>query len=209
MKKQLRLWMLLFVLVPGMAFGQSATINGNVTDENGEPLIGANVLIEQLVIGASTDINGNYSFSVPSDLVNGQTVTLRTGFIGYSDQSITITLSAGTQTHNFQLEQDLLRLDEVVVTGVTEATPTKKLAFTVSKLDTEAIQQAPASTAIETMQGKIAGASVVKASGAPGESGIGSSPWIHQSITGSNPPRYTLWMELSSVQTRWILVPWT
>ena len=189
MKKQLRLWMLLFVLVPSMAFGQSATINGNVTDENGEPLIGANVLIEQLVIGASTDINGNYSFSVPSDLVNGQTVTLRTGFIGYSDQSMTITLTSGTQTHNFQLEQDLLRLDEVVVTGVTEATPTKKLAFTVSKLDTEKIQQAPASTAIETMQGKIAGASVVKASGAPGESASvrlrGST-----SITGSSTPLY-------------------
>ncbi|CAN0558698.1 unnamed protein product, partial [Laminaria digitata] len=126
---------------------------------------------------------------VPAEFVKGQSVTLRTGFIGYSDQSKTITLSAGTQTHDFQLETDLLRLDEVVVTGVTEATPTKKLAFTVSKLDTEQLQQAPGNSAVESMQGKIAGASVVKNSGAPGE-GVSVRLRGSTSITGSSQPLY-------------------
>ena len=189
MKKMLTSALLSLILLPGLVFAQSATINGTVVDENGEPLIGANVVITELVLGASTDLNGQYTFSVPADLVNGQTVSLRTGFIGFTDQTKSITLSSGEQTHDFQLATDLLRLDEVVVTGVTEATPTKKLAFTVSKLDTESLQQAPGSSAVESMQGKIAGASVVKNSGAPGE-GLSVRLRGSTSITGSSAPLY-------------------
>ena len=189
MKKLLTSAFLSLFLLPGLVMAQSATIEGTVIDENGDPLIGANVIIAELVLGASTDLNGQYAFSVPANLVNGQSVTLQTGFIGYTSQEMSITLNAGTQTHDFQLEQDLLKLDEVVVTGVTEATPTKKLAFTVSKLDTEKIQQAPASSAVESMQGKIAGASIVKNSGAPGES-VSVRLRGSTSITGSSQPLY-------------------
>lgn len=168
---------------------QSATINGSVLDEDGEPLIGANVVITELVLGASTDLDGQYSFTVPADLVNGQTVTLQTGYVGYSQISKSIELTAGTQTHDFQLKSDLLKLDEVVVTGVTEATPTKKLAFTVSKLDTEQLQQAPGGSAVESLQGKVAGAAVVKNSGAPGEA-ISVRLRGSTSITGSSQPLY-------------------
>ena len=189
MKKLLTSALLSLLLLPGLAMAQNATIEGTVIDENGDPLIGANVIIAELVLGGSTDLNGQYTFSVPANLVNGQSVTLRTGFIGYTDQTISITLTPGTQTHDFQLEQDLLKLDEVVVTGVTEATPTKKLAFTVSKLDTEKLQQAPASSAVESMQGKIAGASVVRNSGAPGD-GLSVRLRGSTSITGSSAPLY-------------------
>ena len=58
-------WCLL-LLLPGVAMAQYVTITGTVTDNEGEPLIGANVVIQSLVLGASTDIEGRYSFDVPS-----------------------------------------------------------------------------------------------------------------------------------------------
>ena len=189
MKKLLTSVLMSLLLLPGLVLAQNATIEGTVIDENGDPLIGANVILTELILGASTDLNGQYSFTVPANLVNGQTVTLQTGFIGYTEQTISITLTAGSHTFDFQLEQDLLKLDEVVVTGVTEATPTKKLAFTVSKLDTEKLQQAPGSSPVESMQGKVAGAAVMKNSGAPGEA-LSVRLRGSTSITGSSEPLY-------------------
>ena len=81
------------ILLPGLALAQSTTINGTVVDENGDPLIGANVIITEMVLGASTDLNGQYAFVVPADLVDGQTVTLQTGYVGYSNISKTILVS--------------------------------------------------------------------------------------------------------------------
>jgi len=52
---------LFILLLPGLTSAQSI-ISGTVTDETGEPLIGANVLIESLVIGASTDLDGHIHF---------------------------------------------------------------------------------------------------------------------------------------------------
>lgn len=171
MGKQLRkaVFGICLLLIPGMAWAQTATISGSVVDEDGEPLIGANVLIEELVIGASTDLSGRYTFEVPSAQVKGQVVTLRAGYIGFSPETREITLEAGEQRQDFTLLPDLLNLDEVVVTGVTEATPAKKLAFTVDKLDTQALELAPSSSPVGSMQGKVAGVQIVQNSGQPGE----------------------------------------
>lgn len=189
LRKLLRASFVLALLVPGWASAQVATISGTVTDPNGEALPGANVLIEELVIGAATDVDGRYSFEVPSEMVNGQTVTLRARFVGYTPQTRRITLTPGAQTQDFTLAPDLLKLDEVVVTGVTGATPQKKLAFTVSKLDASAIELAPASSPVGSMQGKIAGASVLKNSGQPG-SGYSVRLRGSTSITGSSAPLF-------------------
>jgi TonB-dependent SusC/RagA subfamily outer membrane receptor len=148
---------------------QRSTISGSVIDENGAPLAGANVILEDLILGASTDLNGQYSIVVPRRAVRGQPVLLQTEYVGYKRQERSIPLSGGAQTQDFQLERDLLKLNEVVVTGVAEATPTRKLAFSVSTLDESMLLEAPGSSAIESMQGKIAGASIIRNSGAPGE----------------------------------------
>ncbi len=180
---------LAILFAPGMAIAQNATISGKVVDADGEALIGASVLIQELVIGAATNLDGDYTFEVPAGQVNGQAVTLKAQFVGYTEESRTITLSPGAQTQNFVLRLDLLRLDEVVVTGVTDATPQKKLAFDVDKLDASAIELAPAANPVSSLQGKIAGASVVSNSGAPGES---SSVRLRgtTSLSGSSAPLY-------------------
>ena len=179
--------MLCALLFPGLAGAQSI-ISGTVTDEAGEPLIGANVLIESLVIGASTDLDGNYTFQVPAQHT-GQSLELTARYIGFTDQVRTITLTTGVMTEDFSLAVDLLQLDEVVVTGVSEATPRKKLAFTVSQVDSEDITLAPASNPVASIQGKVAGVAVQASSGAPGDA-VSVRLRGATSITGTNQPLY-------------------
>ena len=187
MKQRYIIPLLYALLFPGLASAQSV-ISGTVTDDTGEPLIGANVLIESLVIGASTDLDGNYSFQVPDGNV-GQTLELTARYIGFTDQVRTITLAAGVMTEDFILVIDLLQLDEVVVTGVSEATPRKKLAFTVSQVDSEDITLAPASNPVASIQGKVAGVAVQAGSGAPGDA-VSVRLRGATSITGNNQPLY-------------------
>ncbi len=179
-------WCLL--LLPGLALAQNAVISGTVTDLDGEPLIGANVVIESLVLGASTDINGAYSFDVPAANV-GRSLVLTAKYVGYTTQTRAITLASGRMTENFQLEEDVLQLEEMVVTGVQAETPQKKLAFTVSKLSTDKLELAPGPNPIESMQGKVAGAAVVSNSGQPGD-GLSVRLRGTTSISGSSAPLY-------------------
>lgn len=189
MKRKLLCTLWCMVVLPALAFAQEATITGTITDVDGQPLIGANVLVEELVIGAATDLTGRYSFQVPANQVLGQTVTLRAGYIGFSPQTRTVTLTAGSHTEDFQLDSDLLKLDEVVVTGVSEATPTKKLAFTVAKVDATQLEQVPASNPLGAMQGKVAGAAVVQNTGQPGDA-LSVRLRGSTSITGTSQPLY-------------------
>ncbi len=179
-------WCLL--LLPGVALAQSTTISGSITDEDGEALIGANVVIESLVLGASTDIDGNYSFQVPASNV-GQSFVITAKYIGFTNLSRTITLTAGSMTEDFVLSLDLLNLDEVVVTGVAEATPKKKLPFTVDQVSSEEITLAPASNPVSSLQGKVAGAAVQASSGQPGDA-VSVRLRGATSITGNNQPLY-------------------
>jgi len=174
-------------LFPGLSNAQSV-ISGTVTDDTGEPLIGANVIIEALVVGGSTDVEGNYSFQVPSGN-EGQEYEIVARYIGYSDQVRPITIGSGIMTEDFVLEIDLLQLDEVVVTGVSEATPRKKLAFTVSQVDSEDLILAPAANPIASLQGRVAGVSALAFSGAPGAA-VGVRLRGSTSINESNSPLY-------------------
>ncbi len=180
--------LVLVLLLPALVFGQQTIVMGTVTDDAGEPLIGANVLIGEIVIGASTDFDGNYSFNVPVQHV-GETFELTARYVGFSEQSRSISVTAGTMTEDFVLVLDLLNLDEVVVTGVAEATPRKKLSFTVDRVGGDEIAMAPASNPVASLQGKVAGVSVVAWSGSPGD---GQSVRLRSttSLTGGTQPMY-------------------
>jgi TonB-linked SusC/RagA family outer membrane protein len=155
-------------LVPGaVAQAQTATITGRVTT-SGAPLGGASVGIPSLGVGAITGTDGRYSFNVDVAKASGRPVTLQARFIGYKPQRRTITLQ-GRSEQDFELERDVLALEQVVVTGVSGATVQTKTAFAVAVVDNSAIKDAPQSSPVATLSGKIAGASVVTTSGQPGE----------------------------------------
>ena len=120
------------LLNPLTALAQEQTvISGKITDEAGEALPGANVLIQLTNLGAATDINGEYEFTIPASGARGQEVKIVGRFIGYRTQTIKLTLTAGSHTVDMALHVDVLDMDAIVVTGVVEETPRTKLAFSV------------------------------------------------------------------------------
>ena len=150
------------LLIPGMLFAQFQ-VTGSVTDAGtGEKLVGANVIVEGTEAGTSTDIDGNYSLTVPAGLSSAE-ITAR--YIGYRQATVTVTASG---SNDFALEEDVLKMDAVMVTGVAGALTKTKTTFSIDKIDSEVLEQAPATTVESMVRGKSAGVKVVKASGEPG-----------------------------------------
>ena len=157
----------LLAFAPGLR-AQSATISGTVTTATGQPVAGANVFIRELNVGAFSNETGRYSFTVDSARVKGQRVTITARFIGYVPHARPITLTPGPQTQNMTLPADPFRLEEVVVTGVSDATSSRNLAFSVAKVDEAQIKEVPAASPVAALAGKIAGVRVSLGTGNPG-----------------------------------------
>ncbi|MEZ4586046.1 MAG: TonB-dependent receptor plug domain-containing protein [Gemmatimonadales bacterium] len=177
----------LLVFGAGTVWAQNATITGKVTDEQGRPLGGASVVVQGTPNGAATNVQGSYTITLSPDRATGQQVTIVARYLGKSPGSRTITLTAGSHTVDFELKDDPLRLDELVVTGVSEATSTKKLAFAVGRVSADQLQETPGVTALGALAGKVSGVRLVQASGEPG-----TTPTIRlrgsTSISGSQDP---------------------
>jgi TonB-linked SusC/RagA family outer membrane protein len=170
LRRLLPLACVLGLLAPTAILAQPATISGQVSDENGERIPGANVFIPSLLIGGTTDIDGVYSFEVPAENVTGQTVTVTARFIGYASVERQLVLTSGEHVIDFVLDESVLSLDQVVVTGVVDPVSGKKLPFTVSRISDEALTAVPtSSSALAALQGKVAGVNVISGGGQPGD----------------------------------------
>jgi len=150
------------------AFAQGAVITGTVKSAQGQNLQAANIRIADLNVSVGSGEDGTYRITLIPERVRGQTVSMVVRAIGFKPQTKQITINAGNQDHDFTLEVDVNRLSEVVVTGVTGATETKKLAFTVDKVDQSNLP-VPATSALSSIAGKVTGAQVVQPSGRPGQ----------------------------------------
>jgi TonB-linked SusC/RagA family outer membrane protein len=178
---------LLVAGVGPVAAQNAAVITGKVTSERGDALGGATVVVVGTSYGASSGPTGTYSITVPAEVARGQTVTLTARFLGYRPMSRQVTLNPGTQEQNFALATDPLRLEELVVTGVSEATSTRKLTFSVGKVTEAQLQEVPGTSAVQALQGKVAGVRIQNATGEPG-----AAPTIRlrgaTSISGNSNP---------------------
>lgn len=159
---------LLAFATPSTAQGQGATITGRVTADDGRPVTTANVYINDLQISVPVTATGAYTITIPQARLSGGSVNLRVRAIGYTPELRAITLTAGSQTVNFSLRQDVNRLAEVVITGVTGATEQTKVPFAVSRVSAEELEQVPSPNPLTALAGKVAGANIVSASGRPG-----------------------------------------
>ena len=100
-----------YLVITSISLYAQSTISGTVTDGAGNPLIGANVLVDGTAIGAATDIDGLFSINYKPE---GE-YTLVVSYIGFKKQSLT---TSDTQDLNFILQQDVFARDEIVVTGI-------------------------------------------------------------------------------------------
>lgn len=157
-------------------------ITGIITDTNGEPIIGANVMIKGTTKGVITDIDGKFSI----DTATGDVLNI--SFIGYVSQEIKIGTSS---TLKIILREDAQALDEVVVIGYGT---TKRQDFTGAvssvRLENSPIALTSNMNAMESLKGNVAGLDVGATNSA------GGSPSLQlrgqKSISGSNSPLIVL-----------------
>ena len=153
-----KLALALLVLVSAWTLSAQTTIKGVVTDESGEPLIGAGVVVEGTTIGTVTGIDGDYELTVPADAVN-----LVFSFIGLSEQTIPI---AGQTVINVVLKVDSTFLDEVVVVGY-QTVKRRDLLGAVASVGSDKLTEQPVTTVSQALSGKMAGVSVITTEGDP------------------------------------------
>lgn len=131
---------------------QTFTVSGVVTDTNGEPIIGANVIEKGTTNGAVTDFDGKFSLS----LQNKQSILVVT-YIGYNTKEI----PAGNGSPlTIQLQDDTQNLDEVIVVGYS-VQKKKDLTGAVSVLEVGDLKDTPVSSVDQMMQGKLSGVNVI------------------------------------------------
>ncbi|NNE45533.1 MAG: SusC/RagA family TonB-linked outer membrane protein [Rhodothermales bacterium] len=155
------------VVLVAPASGQgSGGVEGRVVAKRTlEPLVGVNIVIAGLNRGTATDIDGAFSIS---DLAEGA-YPIVARFVGFKTETITTTVSAGaTAVLNFEMEEDRLLLDELVVTGLGTSVERRKLSANVEVLHLREIETAPVMTVGQLLQGRVPGASVRMQSAQPG-----------------------------------------
>ena len=160
MKSSTKKLLLSLALCLGTVFAASAqtTIQGVVTDENGEPLIGAGVVVEGTTTGTITGIDGDYVLTVPENAVN-----LVFSFIGLAEQTVPIN---GRTVIDVVLKADQTFLDEVVVVGYATV-KRRDLLGSVASVGSDKLTEQPVTTVSQALSGKMAGVSVVTTEGDP------------------------------------------
>ena len=146
----------LLLLLPGQSFAQNLRVEGRVLDELGEGLIGAGVVIQGTNTGTITDMDGNFSLSVPRGSI------LEFSCVGYKTQAL-----PATARMTVNMETDADALDESVVIAYGQQ---KKVTITgaVSAVSGEGLMKSPVPNVANALQGNLPGVSAVQPSGMPG-----------------------------------------
>lgn len=141
---------------------QKTSVSGRVTNNHGEPIVGATIREKGGDVGTSTDDNGAYSITV------GSNVSLVVSYIGYEQQEVAI---AGRRVVNIIMENSGGELDEVVVVGY--GTQKKvNLTGSVAVVDEKAFQSRAISNSMSALQGAAPGLVVTRSGGQPGAEGF-------------------------------------
>ncbi|MBL7843657.1 MAG: TonB-dependent receptor [Cyclobacteriaceae bacterium] len=183
MKRILQLMFVALLILPlGSAWAQDRTVTGKVTSqEDGSGLPGVNVTLKGTTTGTVTNVDGNFSLSVPA---SGGTLVL--SFIGLKTQEVQI---GNRAVIDVQMASDVTQLSEVVVTGY-GVQEKRTLTGSIASVKGDVFQNLPVQSVDRGIQGRLAGVQISSTSGAPGGAlnvrvrGIGS-------INASNDP---LWI---------------
>ncbi len=176
---------ILLLTVVGLttAMAQDRTISGRVTDDVGEGLPGVNVILKGTTTGTTTDIDGAYRLTIPSDAN-----TLSFSFIGLVTQEVSI---GARSTIDVVMASDVKQLSEVVVTAIGIEREKKALGYAVSDISGDALKQRAEPDPIRALSGKVPGVNIIGAGG-----GVGQATNItirgSSSLTGNNQPLFVV-----------------
>ncbi|HEA22273.1 MAG TPA: SusC/RagA family TonB-linked outer membrane protein [Pricia antarctica] len=155
------------------------SISGTVSDSSGQPIPGVSVVEKNTSNGTATDFDGKYTITTSQ-----ANATLIFSSIGFARQEI---LTGQSNSLDVTMVEDMENLDEVVVTALGIKQETRKLGYSVAKVDAEEVSVNRSSNFMNSLQGKVAGVNVSGLSTGPGGS---SKVRIRgqSSISGTNNP---------------------
>jgi len=175
------LFLLIFCTAAQMSQAQSR-VTGFVTDNNGVPLLGVNVIEQNTSNGTTTDFDGNFAI-----ITTRENAVLVFSFVGFVSQEIPV---SGPQELSITLKEDAAALDEVVVIGYGSQLQ-ENITGSVSRITSESIENIPQVSVDQLMQGRAAGVNVTKNSGQPGAAVSVRIRGVN-TITGSSEPLYII-----------------
>ena len=171
-------FLVVLMLSSSLIFAQN-NISGSVSDESGNPVPGATVVVEGTNTGVVTDFDGNYQINASA----GDQLTFSS--LGFSSQTITV----GNQSQiNVTLMSSVDILDEVVVSGY-QTQSRRTLSGAIGTVDTEEAFKTQVTNSAEALQGRVAGVSVVSGGGP------GAAPIVRirgYATTNDNNPLYVI-----------------
>ncbi len=184
MKRKLMFLMTFLFIGIGLMTAQTSRVTGLVTsEEDGQPVVGASILVNGTTLGTITDIDGKFTIAnVPSSAK-----TLRISYVGMISQDVSIKPGV----IKVVLKSDAKALDEVVVTAMGISREKKALGYAVQDVKSDQLTQAANSNLAGALQGKVSGLDVKPSSGMPGAS---SQITIRgaRSFSGDNTPLYVI-----------------
>lgn len=135
------------------------TVQGRVTDENGNPLVSVSVVIPGTPLGSMTNANGEYSIADAPEKAK-----LVISYVGYETQTIDIN---NRTSINIVLKIAIKGIDEIVIIGY-GTTSKRKSTGSVSSITSDEIAKQPVANPLNALQGRIAGATIIQQNGLPG-----------------------------------------
>jgi TonB-linked SusC/RagA family outer membrane protein len=157
--KKISLVLSLVLFALGFAVAQR-TVTGTVSDQKGEPMVGASVLVKGTTTGVVSDIDGKYSLNLPA----GAT-TLVFSFAGYVTQDVITSVS---NVIDVTLEESTLQ--EVIVTALGISKQNKALGYATQQVGGDNLRESNTTNIVDALNGKVAGAQITSSSGALGAS---------------------------------------
>ncbi|MBK8881557.1 MAG: SusC/RagA family TonB-linked outer membrane protein [Bacteroidales bacterium] len=172
----------LFTCAPALA--QERKVTGTVTSaDDNSPMPGVNVIVQGKTTGTITDVNGNFSITVP-----GNEAVLVFSFIGYNAQEVVV---GGQASINIKMATSATQLGEIVVTSLGIKRERKALTYSAQTVDVARLTESRELNAINSLQGKVAGLDLTRAN-----AGVGSASRVvlrgNRSISGDNQPLYVV-----------------
>ncbi len=168
---------MLFLMGIFSVFAQQKNVTGLVTDFEGLPLPGVNILVKGTITGTQSDFDGNYAIEASSGDV------LVFSYLGQKTVEITV---GASDTINVQMEQDTQALEEVVVVGYGNQEE-RKIIQNVGIVKEEAIENLQVVSADQLLQGQSAGTQIVNASGVLGSAAVIRVRGVNSINSGSQP----------------------
>lgn len=141
------------------ASGENVKVRGNIIDETGESIIGANIVIEGTATGTITDVDGNFELETPLN------ANLLISYIGYKQQMVKVTNSAPL---SIKMEADAIGLQDVVVVGYGSQRKSDLTGGIVS-VSSERLQMVTSNNLLDKLAGQVPGLKITNTNARPGE----------------------------------------